>query len=135
MAGRPKNTFSDEEVAKIEQLAFEGCQAGTISNITGIALMTLKRHFGKNMTRKRCERKAWLRQCQNKQAEQSADMCKFLGKNELDQKDKKEISDGRENKVKDLTPEQIKFYKEVAAEVLARQRREKIKERNVQRQG
>jgi hypothetical protein len=88
MAGRPKCTFSDEEVAEIGKLAYEGCQNNTIANITGIAKMTLVRHFGKFMTKKRCERKRWLRQCQDKQAENSAEMCKFLGKNELGQVDK-----------------------------------------------
>ncbi|KKN03376.1 hypothetical protein LCGC14_1108240 [marine sediment metagenome] len=92
MAGRPKKSFSIEEVAVLEQLAFEGCQTGTIANITGIAYNTLTRHFGKNLTKKRCERKQWLRQCQNSQAQTSADMCKFLGKNELGQVDKQIIT-------------------------------------------
>jgi len=91
MAGRPKKSFSIEEVTRMEQLAYEGCQNGTIANITGTAINTLVRHFGRLLTKKRCERKQWLRKCQNDLSKTNPAMAIFLGKNELDQVDKRVI--------------------------------------------
>ena len=124
MAGRPKASFSDEEIAEIEQYALDGCQTGTIATLTGIAYNTLDRHFGKNLTKKRAERKQKLRVNQNKLSENNPAMAIFLGKNELGQTDKIEKTAG-ESKVETLTPEQNKYFQEVAKEVMERMRKEK----------
>lgn len=92
MAGRPKRTFSEGEIALIEQYALDGCQTGTIATLMGIAYNTLNRHFGKNMHKKRCERKQSLRAKQNKLADNHPAMAIFLGKNVLGQVDKQVIS-------------------------------------------
>ena len=92
--------FTDAQIQHITGLALDGCQNNTIANITGIALTTLKRRFGKLLTKKRCERKHNLRHNQTELAKTSADMAKFLGKNELGQVDKQTIVD--EAKVREL---------------------------------
>lgn len=83
--------FTDEQVQHITNLALDGCQNGTIANITGIALTTLKRRFGKLLTKQRCQRKHNLRHNQTELGKTSADMAKFLGKVELGQEEKTTI--------------------------------------------
>jgi hypothetical protein len=100
MAGRPKNSFSNEQVQQIEQYALEGCQTGTIATLMGIAYNTLNRHFRKNMHKKRCERKQSLRAKQNRLADNHPAMAIFLGKNELGQVDKQVIETEATEKVK-----------------------------------
>lgn len=83
--------FNDKQIQEIEQLALNGCQNNTIANITGIALTTLKRRFGKILTKKRCERKNNLRTNQTNLAKTNPAMAIFLGKNELGQEDKQTV--------------------------------------------
>ncbi len=90
--GRPLQTFTKAQINKIGGLAFKGCQNTTISHIIGCDKNTLKKYLSQLLTKKRAERKAWLREVQAKRAEKDASsaMVIFLGKNELGQADKQE---------------------------------------------
>lgn len=89
--GRPKTKFTQEQVAKIEECAFHGCQTKTIETLTGIPENTLRRNFGELLAKKRAERKLELRKAQDKRANAGdTGMLCFLGKNELGQTDKKD---------------------------------------------
>ncbi len=124
---RPKRVFTDEDEQKMYEYALSGCQNGTISTLMCIPLSTLVRRFGGLLREKRAERKYNLRKAQTDLSISNPAMAIFLGKNELDQKDKKEITDGKSIVLKDLTPDQERLVKEVAAEVMARERREHFK--------
>lgn len=89
-AGRPKREFSEVQVRAMKRYALAGCQNNTIATIMGIPINTLIRHFGKLLTKKRCERKYKIRVDQNKHCKTNPTMAIFLGKNELDQADKQE---------------------------------------------
>ncbi len=91
MAGRPKSTFSDEQIQEMSDYALNGCQNNTIATIMDIPMTSLKRHFGKLLTKKRCERKFKLREAQTKLVKNNPAMAIFLGKNELNQTDKQVI--------------------------------------------
>jgi len=91
---RPKKQFSDKQVKQIKDLAFKGCQTRTISTITGIPQDTLKRHFASVLELHRAKRKASLRASQTRLARSNAKMAIFLGKNELEQTDSKDINLG-----------------------------------------
>lgn len=91
MAGRPKRVFTNEERARIEEMARNNCRDNTIATVLDIPINTLKRHFGKICTKKRQEFKAILRDNQSKLAKTNPAMAIFLGKNELDQVDRQEI--------------------------------------------
>lgn len=91
MAGRPKRVFSDEEVGEIERLALLNCNTNTIAVALDIPFKTLERHFAKKLRACRALWKVGLRESQDKLKETSADMCKFLGKNELGQEDKQTV--------------------------------------------
>ena len=89
--GRPKRKFTQEQIAKIEECAFHGCQTETIATLTGIPASTLRDNFRGFLDKKRAERKLELRKAQDKQAsEGNSALLIFLGKNELGQVDKKE---------------------------------------------
>ena len=84
--------FTDAQIQHITGLALDGCQNNTIANITGIALTTLKRRFGRKLKHWWSMHRVNLRVNQDNLAKTSADMCKFLGKNVLGQVDKQVIS-------------------------------------------
>lgn len=95
--GRPKKSFTDEEIAQMSKYAFEGCQNTTIANLMDISIDTLQLHFKTLLCKKRCERKLRLRQQQNKAAKGgNPALLIFLGKNYLDQTDKRDITSGGE---------------------------------------
>lgn len=93
MAGRPKRVFTDEEKALIDELALINCKDYTIANIIGCDSETLKAHFSERLIQKRAQFKADLRRGQHTKAVTDKDtgMLCFLGKNELEQSDKREI--------------------------------------------
>jgi hypothetical protein len=88
MAGRPKRVFSDEEKAKIKEMALNNCRDNTIAGALDIPINSFKRHFGKLCKKKRTEFRTKLRAHQAKLAETNPAMAIFLGKNELNQTDK-----------------------------------------------
>ena len=89
---KPKK-YSAAVIKKMEDLAFSGCQNNTIATLLDIPMMMLqdRPELLKLLTKKRCERKLWLRQTQDEHAESNHGMAIFLGKNELGQADKQEI--------------------------------------------
>ncbi len=92
MAGRPKSSFSNEQIKEMSDYALDGCQNNTIATIMDIPKTSLIRHFGKLLTKKRCERKQLLRAIQTVLAKTNPAMAIFLGKNELNQVDKQVIN-------------------------------------------
>lgn len=87
-----KREIDEKEVAKY---ALAGCYDKTIARLTGIPETTLKRRCGDLISKKRAERKYNLRLAQNNAASSgNPALLIFLGKNELDQKDRKDINLG-----------------------------------------
>jgi hypothetical protein len=91
--GKPKKEISPEDMAQAEGYAFEGHQNGTICDLLDwpTSWLETRKDIRKRLTKKRAERKVWLRGIQNKQAVKVPAMAIFLGKNELDQADKQEL--------------------------------------------
>ncbi len=94
-AGKPKKVITPAQMRKAEGYAFDGCQNGTIATLMGWAdaFISERNDIRKRLTKKRAERKVWLRQTQDQHAEggNGAAMSIFLGKNELGQTDKTEV--------------------------------------------
>ncbi len=86
--------FTDEQIQEIERLALMNCNSNTIAEATGIAVTTLKRRFGRKLRHCWALHRVNLRASQDKLKDISADMAKFLGKNELGQTDKQVIETG-----------------------------------------
>lgn len=115
MAGRPKYEFTDEQIAKAEELALGGCQNGTIATILEVDKETLVKYLSPLLTKKRAERKAELRQKQDKMALTVPAMAIFLGKNELGQEDKRTVK--QESTIThDLSPELLALGKKMATQ-------------------
>jgi len=89
--GKPKIKYTQEQRDYIADCAFHGCQTGTIATLTGIPDESLRRNFGELLVKKRAERKLYLRKSQDKEASKgNSALLIFLGKNELEQADRKE---------------------------------------------
>src|SRR5271157_516441 len=85
--GRPQKSIDEEAVA---ELALAGCSTSEIALIVGCDDQTLHRRFAKVIAKKRAERRKWLRDQQNAAANKgNPAMLIWLGKQELDQVDKK----------------------------------------------
>lgn len=89
---RPKREFSDEEVAQITDAALNNCHLDTIALALDIPKTTLDRRYGTFIRRLRAKGRMKLRNNQVKLSKVSADMCKFLGVNELNQVVKQTIT-------------------------------------------
>ena len=89
-AGRPKKQWTDEEMAKIEQMALDNCHTETIARVLETTSDTINKHFSKFLRKKKAEGRALLRRAQRTKALIGLDtgMLCFLGKNELGQTDK-----------------------------------------------
>lgn len=112
MAGRPKRVFKQEQVQEIERLALMNCNTNTIAVVLDIPFKTLERHFAKKLRHCRAKWKANLRDNQEKLSKTSADMAKFLGKNELNQTDKQVIES--KTTIKEYTSAELAASKEAA---------------------
>ena len=126
MAGRPKRVFSEDQVREIERMARDNCNTNTIAVALDIPFKTLQRHFGKKLRLGRALWKTDLRQAQNKLKDTSADMCKFLGVNELGQQVKQTITT-EQPKTNELTPAEDKAVQAAAAAYKAAMARSEIK--------
>jgi len=93
---KPLRIFTDEQLQNIEQMALDNCHVDTIAMALVIPKQTLVRRFGTFISQKRAEGRTALRRVQRKQAEASAAMAIFLGKNELGQTDRQDITTGGE---------------------------------------
>ena len=85
--------ISDEDMAKAEQHAFMGCQTGTICTLMGWDRQWVdgRPDILTKLTLKRAERKLAIRSAQMDNIKNVV-MGIWLGKNELNQTDKSEIS-------------------------------------------
>ena len=110
---RPKRQFTKDEIEQMEEYALNGGQNGTIATAMNIPFNTLKRHFGKRLTKKRAERKLILRERQTLLAIANPAMAIFLGKNELGQVDKQVIVD--ESKQRELDEAQKAEARRIAS--------------------
>lgn len=92
MAGKPKIMWTDEQIAQIEQMALDNCHTETIARALGTTDETIKSHFSPLLKQKRAEGRALLRRSQRDKAVEGKDtgMLCFLGKNELEQTDKRQ---------------------------------------------
>ncbi len=97
---RPKRQFSDEEEAKITDMALNNCHFETIAMCLDIAVNTLKRRYGRYIRQKRAEGRVILRQRQVNLSRIHPAMAIFLGKNELGQVDKQVIETEATEKAK-----------------------------------
>ncbi len=111
--GRPKRTFTDEDITLIEEYARLNCQNNTIATALDIPLMTLKRRFGKKIIRWRAQSKVKLRKNQSNLSKTSSDMAKFLGTNVLGQVVKQVIVD--ESKQRELNEAQKAEARRIAS--------------------
>lgn len=130
MAGRPKSSFSDEEVAGIEQYAREGNYAETIARGMDIAVNTLKRHFGRKMRKWRAAGKLNLRHNLYEQASISPQTAIFIAKNELGMTDKQVIAT-EQVESKTSTGKELRAAKRAAAAYADEMAREDDKPRIV----
>jgi len=93
--GRPKREITNEQIAEIETMALNNCHMDTIALALSIPKETLVRRFGMIIKQKRAEGRVRLRAAQIKAVEAGVpSLLIFLGKNELDQKDSKDINLG-----------------------------------------
>jgi len=89
--GRPKRVFTEEDIALIQEFAGNNCHLNTIALALNIPMNSLKRHFGKEIAHWKAKGKIKLRDYQMKLAEKNPSMAMFLGKNMLNQTDKRDI--------------------------------------------
>ena len=103
--GRHKTIISEEDMARAERYAFNGCQNGTICTLMGWDRQWLdgREDILTKLTLKRAERKNAIREAQTKGLKNPV-MQVWLGKQELGQTDKSEIA-GRDGAP--LLPPQI----------------------------
>ncbi len=91
-AARTPNIYTTAQIKQMQELAFEGCQNNTIARIMGINEDTMLRYVKEKLQQKRAERRQWLRSKQNKAINAgNPALLIFVGKNELDQADKKDL--------------------------------------------
>jgi len=96
MAGRGcKTVVSDEDMAKAEECAFQGCQTGTICTLMGWDRQWVdgRKDILTKLTLKRAERKLAIRSAQMGNIKNPV-MGIWLGKNELNQTGRAEIKHG-----------------------------------------
>lgn len=89
---RPKRVFTEREIKLIARYALNGGKNNTIATALDIPVNTLTNRFLRLLQKNRAIRKLKLAENQTRQSKTSPDMAKFLGKNELDQVDKQEIT-------------------------------------------
>lgn len=91
--GKPKRIFTDKEKASINQMALDNCHLDTIALALNIPKQTLVDNFRTFIVQKRAEGRTLLRRAQREKALVGRDtgMLCFLGKNELEQTDKREL--------------------------------------------
>ena len=100
--GRPPAEFTPEQIARIEEMALNGCHTHTIAKLIGVDDKTLLAHFSELMTQKRAEGRAALRKAQYDGAiAGDHTMLVWLGKNRLEQTDKAQIEQTHKLKLYD----------------------------------
>lgn len=88
--GRPLLDIDEKLVA---DLAFQGASNREIAAIVGCDDKTIANRFSALLTKRRAQRRLWIRSLQNQAAqEKQPTMLVWLGKNELDQTDRKIVT-------------------------------------------
>lgn len=105
LKGRPKKKFTEEQIWRIEQMAFDQCHTRTIAEALCLSQDTIKRHFASFLTQKRAEGRAALRRMQMAMSRNNVTMQIWLGKQYLDQVDKNEQTHGITDALADLIRE------------------------------
>ena len=91
--GPPYKVFSSNHITVIDKLAYVGHKTVTIAVALGLNEETLKAHYSVRMAKKRVEGKIALKQLQLKAAKDgNVTMLIWLGKNELGQTDKNDVT-------------------------------------------
>ncbi len=90
--GRPRKEFSKETEEKVAEAALLGCQNATIAGLVEMDVGTMVNHYSSLLQKKRKQRKYELRLKQWNLAENNVAMAIFLGKNELEQRDRHELT-------------------------------------------
>lgn len=88
-----KKKYTDTEVKRIEEMAFNRNNIGTIASVLGLDYKTLQKYHGEMIIRKHAEGRAALKKAQMDKAIKDRDstMLIWLGKNELEQTDKQQV--------------------------------------------
>lgn len=89
-AGRPKKTFTPEQIKQIEDYALIQARNYTIAEALGIEIKLFERHFAKRCAQKRAEGKMAIYKAQDAQKNTPV-MAIWLGKQHLEQKDVQKI--------------------------------------------
>jgi len=83
----------DIDPDQVAALAFEGASNREIAEIVGCDEITIRRRFVAILTKKRAERRVWLRSLQNQAAaERQPTMLVWLGKQVLGQTDRPDLA-------------------------------------------
>lgn len=90
MAGRPKTVFTPEQIARLDEMAFNQCKGNTIAEVIGVDLNTIEAHFSTRLRQKRAEGREALHKTQATMAKTIPVMAIWLGKQHLEQSDKVE---------------------------------------------
>ena len=92
--GRPRKVFTEEQLARIDELAEAQCKDTTIAEALEIDPDTFKRHFAERTRQKRALGKATVMQKQYKGCMQPGAVTERIwwGKQHLEQKDRQDIS-------------------------------------------
>lgn len=93
--GCPKRVYTEAQKKSITEMAKNGCKLNTIAVALEIPVSSLKLHYGNYIRHKTAVGKTELRANQRKMSIKNPAMAIFLGKNELDQSDKKDINLGK----------------------------------------
>jgi hypothetical protein len=99
MAGRPIKTYTKEQEEQIDALALDGHKTNTIAVMLNLDVKTLDKHYSRRMAQKRVEGKVALKRAQMSKAinDKDSTMLVWLGKNELEQTDKHDLTTGGES--------------------------------------
>lgn len=91
---RPKIKFTAQQIAKMDDLASINCKDYTIASVLGVDVATLTKYYSERLIKKRAEGRLKLRRAQRDKALITKDtaMLIFLGKNELGQADRREVT-------------------------------------------
>lgn len=91
--GRPVTfKLTESQLKQMDKMAFNACKHRTIAEVLGVCRETLRERYLPRLHKKAAEGRVALRESQRRMSKAIPVMAIFLGKNELGQADKQEIS-------------------------------------------
>ena len=91
--GRPREFYLTEtQLKKLDKMAFDQCKHRTIAEALGVGREDLVNNYLPRLHKKAAEGRVALRANQRRQSKHNPAMAIFLGKNYLDQSDKKDLN-------------------------------------------